>query len=396
MDLQHWTFGLAVVQAVGIGSRDGIHFDGRQLLAWAGNGGAERAAIGGGCARIKRRDTTDERVEVGGEYAAERQVAQQFEPALHDARQRILLGLEELPHVADEPLLWLAARREGVVHQLRRLVQFCRRRPLRAKQCLHQLVHVGRYRTLVVCGLSDLEEQLLPAWKPGWRAEASADKGYHAAGTQLFDEVGRDALAHRTRYARAQFTSGGVIMGCEEPENAVWHELIAATHFMLEKRRNRNAYFAAPLAHDATDAYRDARALAQTVATGLRILALAETEWIQIHYNNWLPEDGKSPIDKWTAAWIETGAAEVTQGGSVRLLLPATLGDIPGAETQTPDIRDQPGGDALFQFWMEKRRREDERLGRDRDRVGGGGRDGVGNGAPHARSQLQLSSLATS
>ena len=134
-------------------------------------------------------------------------------------------------------------------------------------------------------------------------------------------------------------------MGCEEPENAVWHELIAATHFVLEKRRNRNAYFATPLAYDATDAYRDARALAQTVATGLRILALAETEWIQIHYNNWLPEDGKSPIDKWTAAWIETGAAEVTQGGSVRLLLPATLGDIPGAETQTPDIRDQPGGD---------------------------------------------------
>ena len=100
------------------------------------------------------------------------------------------------------------------------------------------------------------------------------------------------------------------------------------------------------------------------------------SEWIQIHYNNWLPEDGKSPIDKWTAAWIETGAAEVTQGGSVRLLLPATLGDIPGAETQTPDIRDQPGGDALFQFWMEKRRREDERLGRDRDRARGGGRDG--------------------
>ena len=95
-------------------------------------------------------------------------------------------------------------------------------------------------------------------------------------------------------------------MGCEEPENAVWHELIAATHFMLEKRRNRNAYFAAPLAHDATDAYRDARALAQTVATGLRILALAETEWIQIHYNNWLPEDGKSPIDKWTAACSKT------------------------------------------------------------------------------------------
>ena len=117
---------------------------------------------------------------------------------------------------------------------------------------------------------------------------------------------------------------------------------------------------------------------------------------IQIHYNNWLPEDGKSPIDKWTAAWIETGAAEVTQGGSVRLLLPATLGDIPGAETQTPDIRDQPGGDALFQFWMENRRKEDERLGRDRGRAGGGDRDGVGDGAPRARSQLQLSSLATS
>ena len=97
----------------------------------------------------------------------------------------------------------------------------------------------------------------------------------------------------------------------ERQGSAVWHELIAATHFVLEKRRNRNAYFATPLAYDATDAYRDARALAQTVATGLRILALAETEWIQIHYNNWLPEDGKSPIDKWTAAWIETGAAEV-------------------------------------------------------------------------------------
>ena len=81
---------------------------------------------------------------------------------------------------------------------------------------------------------------------------------------------------------------------------------------------------------------------------------------------------------------------------SVRLLLPATLGDIPGAETQTPDIRDQPGGEALFQFWMENRRKDDERLGRDRDRAGSGGRDGVGNGAQHARSQLQLSSLATS
>ena len=215
-----------------------------------------------------------------------------------------------------------------------------------------------------------------------------------------------DERAHTRRSTTAQLASQhrraletGLLLAdgpAERQGSTVWHELIAATHFVLEKRRNRNAYFATPLAYDATDAYRDARALAQTVATGLRILALAETEWIQIHYNNWLPEDGKSPIDKWTAAWIETGAAEVTQGGSVRLLLPATLGDIPGAETQTPDIRDQPGGDALFQFWMENRRKEDERLGRDRGRAGGGDRDGVGDGAPRARSQLQLSSLATS
>ena len=142
------------------------------------------------------------------------------------------------------------------------------------------------------------------------------------------------------------------------------------------KRRNCNAYFAMPLAYDATDAYRDARALAQTVAT-----ACASSRWRRRSGSRFTTttgchEDGKSPIDKWTAAWIETGAAEVTQGGSVRLLLPATLGDIPGAETQIPDIRDQPGGDALFQFWMEKRRREDERLGRDRDRAG----VGVGTG----------------
>ena len=100
--------------------------------------------------------------------------------------------------------------------------------------------------------------------------------------------------------------------------NAVWHELIAATHFMLEKRRNRNAYFAAPLAHDATDAYRDARALAQTVATGLRILALAETEWIQIHYNNWLPEDGNALFDSgWKIAERRRGSAETVEGRGV-------------------------------------------------------------------------------
>ena len=112
-----------------------------------------------------------------------------------------------------------------------------------------------------------------------------------------------------------------------------------------------------PLAYDASDACHDARALAQTVATGLRILALAETEWIQIHYNNWLPEDGKSPIDKWTAAWIETGAAGVTQGGSVRRFHQRRSATSP-AQRRRPDIRDQPGGDALFQFWMEKRRRK--------------------------------------
>ena len=148
-------------------------------------------------------------------------------------------------------------------------------------ECIYsQLVTVGMYRGFI---------------------EATGDDDEHTC-TRRSTNVA-------ARFAAPSSARDRLLLAMAPPKgNAVWHELIAATHFMLEKRRNRNAYFAAPLAHDATDAYRDARALAQTVATGLHILALAETEWIQIHYNNWLPEDGKSPIDKWTAAWIETGA----------------------------------------------------------------------------------------
>ena len=166
----------------------------------------------------------------------------------------------------------------------------------------------------------------------------------------------------------------------------------AGTNSCSKSGRNRNAYFAAPLAHDATDA--TSRALAQTVATG-RILALAETSGFRFTTTTGCQRTASRPS---TSGRLQdrNRRGRVTQGGSVRLLLPATLGDIPGAETQTPDIRDQPGGDALFQFWMENRRKEDERLGRDRERAGVGVGDGVGDGAPRARSQLQLSSLATS
>ena len=83
-----------------------------------------------------------------------------------------------------------------------------------------------------------------------------------------------DERAHTRRSTTAQLASQhrraletGLLLAdgpAERQGSAVWHELIAATHFILEKRRNRNAYFATPLAYDATDAYRDARALAQT------------------------------------------------------------------------------------------------------------------------------------
>ena len=43
-----------------------------------------------------------------------------------------------------------------------------------------------------------------------------------------------------------------------ETNNEVWRELIGAVMTVLERRRNRNAYFAMPIAYDADDAYRDA------------------------------------------------------------------------------------------------------------------------------------------
>ena len=174
----------------------------------------------------------------------------------------------------------------------------------------------------------------------------------------------------------------------------MWHELIAATMLVLEKRRNRNAYFAMPLAYDAADVYREARTLAQTVATGLRLLAMAETDWIKIHYNNWVPEDGKSPIDQWTARWVESGAATVMPGGHVRLLLPATLGEVAGAETEIPDIRGLPGGDAVYNFWMEARKKDGALLGGQKengDGVGGGAGTGVGTESTLAAVVLSTS-----
>ena len=180
----------------------------------------------------------------------------------------------------------------------------------------------------------------------------------------------------------------------EAQHSEVWHELIAATMLVLEKRRNRNAYFAMPLAYDAADVYREARTLAQTVATGLRLLAMAETDWIKIHYNNWAPEDGKSPIDKWTARWIESGAATVMPSGHVRLLLPATLGEVAGAETEIPDIRGLPGGDAVYNFWMDARKKDGALLGGQKengDGVGGGAGTGVGTDSTLAAVVLSTS-----
>ena len=151
------------------------------------------------------------------------------------------------------------------------------------------------------------------------------------------------------------------------------------------------------LAYDAADVYREARTLAQTVATGLRLLAMAETDWIKIHYNNWTPEDGKSPIDKWTATWIESGAATVMPGGHVRLLLPATLGEVAGAETEIPDIRPRAAGRAAMRYttfgWRLGRRTG--RCSEGRRRTGTGWGLGVGMGwGREGIPRWQLSSLA--
>ena len=47
---------------------------------------------------------------------------------------------------------------------------------------------------------------------------------------------------------------------------------------VLERRRNRNAYFAMPIAYDADDAYRDALRLLRTNALAIRLKRLRETE----------------------------------------------------------------------------------------------------------------------
>ena len=85
---------------------------------------------------------------------------------------------------------------------------------------------------------------------------------------------------------------GGDELLMTETNNEVWRELIGAVMTVLERRRNRNAYFAMPIAYDADDAYRDALRLLRTNALAIRLKRLRETERIKIHFNNWEPEEG--------------------------------------------------------------------------------------------------------
>ena len=59
-----------------------------------------------------------------------------------------------------------------------------------------------------------------------------------------------------------------------ETNNEVWRELIGAVMTVLERRRNRNAYFAMPIAYDADDAYRDVLRLLRTNALAIRLKRL--------------------------------------------------------------------------------------------------------------------------
>jgi len=117
---------------------------------------------------------------------------------------------------------------------------------------------------------------------------------------------------------------------------------------VLERRRNRNAYFTMPIAYNADDAYRDALRLLRTNALAIRLKRLRETERIKIHFNNWEPEEG-TPLDKWRNIWVESGVAEELPGrNNLKLLLPKSLKDIEGALHNIDDIRSTPHGKATF------------------------------------------------
>ena len=162
----------------------------------------------------------------------------------------------------------------------------------------------------------------------------------------------------------------------ERQGSAVWHELIAATHFVLEKAQPQPRILRRRSRTTRPTAYRDARA-ARADGRDRSAHPRAGGDGVDSDPLQQLAARGRQVAHRQVDGCLDRNRrGRGDAGGSVRLLLPATLGDIPGAETQTPDIRDQPGGDALFQFWMENRRKEDERLGRDRGRAGGGDRDG--------------------
>ena len=141
---------------------------------------------------------------------------------------------------------------------------------------------------------------------------------------------------------------GGDELLMTETNNEVWRELIGAVMTVLERRRNRNAYFAMPIAYDADDAYRDALRLLRTNALAIRPKRLRETERIKIHFNNWEPEEG-TPLDKWRSIWVESGVAEELPGrNNLKLLLPKSLKDIEGALHNIDDIRSTPHGNSCM------------------------------------------------
>ena len=73
---------------------------------------------------------------------------------------------------------------------------------------------------------------------------------------------------------------------------------------------------------------------------------------------------------------------------------PVDGGEVAGAETEIPDIRGLPGGDAVYNFWMEARKKDGALLGGQKengDGVGGGAGTGVGTESTLAAVVLSTS-----
>ena len=119
--------------------------------------------------------------------------------------------------------------------------------------------------------------------------------------------------------------------------------IAAATNFHLLRRRNCNALSpTVPLQYDPAPLLRDIFSTVCAAATAMRTGAHTDETWIYTHFEGWLPEEGKRPMDKWRDAWTSPSQPLVHDSHprtTLRHPIPPDPSPMPMFNIDAPDVR---------------------------------------------------------